>query len=960
MIELEPLQVPNNIGHLSDWKGLWDLLPKGHFILDKKITGCGATTYFLENPDLKIILASPRKLLLKDKFKKMISYAHLYREGDINEHDLRQDLDIKEEIESIALGKEKPDEERQDDPNVIQTYNRMLEDYILSCYKKNVKPKILVTYDSLKYVISTLKYYGENLDSYTIVVDEMHSLFQDAKFKAETELNVIEELQGVKNVVYLSATPYLKEYLNQMEEFKNLPYVSIDWPEDKLLKANINKVQTSNFVGEAVKIINSYRAGLFPSKIVDGEIIESKEAVFFLNSVSDICKIIKKAGLKEPEINILCSENPKNAKKLKPFRLTFGSIPEEGGVHKMFTFCTRTSFLGTDFYSTCASTYIFADPTIDSLSIDISMDIPQIIGRQRLESNPFRYDITLFYKTIDVLKDRDAFDNKIEEKKRNTETLIGINSKINLEEKNIFRKKIKADIVLTKYSSDYVGISRETTLKENKLVLLSELRSWEVQQQTFRSSYNILKTLEQKGYTVSSDNTRNDLDKFFDQFNSVRSFETKMELYCKYIEILGKDAIYSCNFIPAKYHSIYKAIGPDKLKALKYEEKPINRILILEGQLGKKVSEELRKILNVGDKLTKADIKNLLKEIYDRIDLKITPKATDLLNYFDVRRIVITNSGKRSEAYEIISMYPTIEIKNNMSVFYRTYNPTDQVVLGIQDIFRIIQTGEGGIKGIITEIRNIEGHEEQNLQKYLNLPLVCWNGVFEKRNCYSIKEYSSYLAIDIDNLSSEDELQRCKEYLISFPFIIAIFRTPSGKGLKSIIQHNSKNSQDHEELFNCVCEALQIPEVDISVKDLARGNYISWDPDIYVNPNPGTFIFYGSSEFIKTPSVPSNITKPEFIMESGNYIDDNRILGCLDSYWEKNYQEDYKEGNRHNAVLRRAIKLCRAGIRHERVLTFLDSRFDISSSEIKNIVDWVYTNLAKDFNKDRNSYGICD
>lgn len=50
----------------------------------------------------------------------------------------------------------------------------------------------------------------------------------------------------------------------------------------------------------------------------------------------------------------------------------------------MFTFCTRTVYLGADFYSLCARSFIFSDSNIDSLAVDISEDLPQILGRQRL------------------------------------------------------------------------------------------------------------------------------------------------------------------------------------------------------------------------------------------------------------------------------------------------------------------------------------------------------------------------------------------------------------------------------------------------------------------------------------------------------------------------------------------------------------------------------------------------
>ena len=41
------LEVPENVRYISEWKNLQ--LPKGHYIMDKVVTGCGFTEFFLNN-----------------------------------------------------------------------------------------------------------------------------------------------------------------------------------------------------------------------------------------------------------------------------------------------------------------------------------------------------------------------------------------------------------------------------------------------------------------------------------------------------------------------------------------------------------------------------------------------------------------------------------------------------------------------------------------------------------------------------------------------------------------------------------------------------------------------------------------------------------------------------------------------------------------------------------------------
>lgn len=78
------INVPSGIKYLSDWDELWDLLPNDRpFILNKRICGCGATEMYIRS-DKKVILASPRKHLLYNKYSQHFSdNLYLYRfQGD--------------------------------------------------------------------------------------------------------------------------------------------------------------------------------------------------------------------------------------------------------------------------------------------------------------------------------------------------------------------------------------------------------------------------------------------------------------------------------------------------------------------------------------------------------------------------------------------------------------------------------------------------------------------------------------------------------------------------------------------------------------------------------------------------------------------------------------------------------------------------------------------------------------
>ena len=377
------INVPIQYRHLSEWTEFGDILPEGHIILNKNITGCGCTVFFLTN-DKPVILASPRISLIKSKLKdKNIKRKLFYFDRSDGNKDLS---------ETIAE----------------------MDKYLQSCGPNpfndlpNV-PKILSTFDSLFNVLSALR--ARNmLDQFTIVVDEWTCIFTDVRMKGSTVINFLHTLKSLPNrIVNISATPLNMVYLDLMEEFSGMEYVTLEW--DPSMKEDIDVVprKMRSTVSAIDQIIQDYRQrGFFNT--LDGESIYSTEAVFFLNSVRDICTVIDHNKLKPSETLVICAEDKKNRTSLRSVGHSIGAAPGEDEyktMNKPFTFVTKCSFEGTDFYSDCSTTYVFGDSNKEHLQLDISIDLPQIAGRCRTKTNPFRKEIFYYYKNTSLEKGMD-------------------------------------------------------------------------------------------------------------------------------------------------------------------------------------------------------------------------------------------------------------------------------------------------------------------------------------------------------------------------------------------------------------------------------------------------------------------------------------------------------------------------------------------------------------------------
>ena len=626
--EIQFVPGERNIKYISDW--LEYKLPKGHCIVDKGVTGCGYTEYCLIN-NLPVVLCSPRKLLLENKLEQ-----HLVK-GDRNIVYLRNEV---EDISDISFLR-----------NTIDTH-------IIKCREENLVPKFLVTYDSAHYLIDILG--KDRLREFYFIVDEFQSIFLDSYFKATVENDFIESLQVCPNVLYLSATPMLDKYLEKLKEFRDLPFYKIDWSKTGIIETMVVQRKFADSLGtECMKIIKKYLSGKFPSTCdSDGKVVFSREAVFYFNSISDIIRILNKMNLKKDQFNIICSDTKENTSKLKRHGYSLGKIPLPGEQNKMFTFCTKTAYIGSDFYSDCASSYIFADPNIECLSLDISLDLPQIVGRQRNRNNPFKNSVIIFYKTkrkSDRNFTLEEFTKEQKKRKEATKKLLDIYDKISETEQREYIRKLKSDIEVSKYENDFVSISKNTGKPVyNTLIELSNERSWEVSQVDYQDKISVTKALMQLTSNISE--YQSDLEKevqdFLDnKFYSTGLFYKKMKWYCEFMDkYRGNKEVSDMLFFKIKdprYRKYYNFYGTKGCSSKEYREDKLE-LGMIDTSKESELFYAIHNKFKTGEKYLKKDIKPILQDIYR--DLGITtskPKATDLGRYFSLTRIRI----KQQEGY---------------------------------------------------------------------------------------------------------------------------------------------------------------------------------------------------------------------------------------------------------------------------------------------------------------------
>ena len=603
----ERIIVPPGFKYIGDWKEYSLENYQYPHILNKSITGCGYTEYCIRS-SLNVVLCSPRRVLLANKEDQHMGEVFYVR----NEVDAVPDFEKSLNIKNPLIKDEKPRFNRDETKSRLEDLRDRVLKYYESCKASNKPCKLLVTYDSFRRVKEAL---GPSIKDFYVVIDEMQSIFTDAKFKSETEIGFVEHLKGLDRVCFVSATPMMTKYLEILEYFKDLPYIELDWEKEDPSRVSKPKLEVTycdksydNSIQYHIKsIIASYRMGYTKQKEIRDrygnikETVVSKEAVFYVNSVWDICNAIKASRLQPEEVNILCADSLDNELKIKnafgakPWDdiKYIGRVPKKGEHHKMFTFCTRTVYLGADFYSTNARTFIFSNANIDCLSVDVSLDLPQILGRQRLKENPWKNEAEL-YITLRCCVDEDDREDFIEEInmkiERKNKLLEIYNDSGSDEKKKLIAEMYDKMVKAYNYRDDYVAVNNHIPTFNN-LMMVADIRTFEIQEIDYANRFSVRSNLRSSGNIPST------TSKTF-----VKSF-------------------------------------------------------LLQGVSEDSVRQAVLEHFKVGERYPKDSIKTELANIYEELGYESEASANDLKKWFEVKTRYITKKGeKRIDEFEILAI----------------------------------------------------------------------------------------------------------------------------------------------------------------------------------------------------------------------------------------------------------------------------------------------------------------
>lgn len=215
--------------------------------------------------------------------------------------------------------------------------------------------------------------------------------------------------------------------------------------------------------------------------------------------------------------------------------------------------------------------------------------------------------------------------------------------------------------------------------------------------------------------------------------------------------------------------------------------------------------------------------------------------------------------------------YPSISTFNNVAhTKSEDTIPIDQFLVGIKN---------GKWQDFVIPIWNIEDPAMRREAKK-SVPAVTISGIFPDRQDKNMVKHSGLIAIDIDHISN---LNDTKDKLAMDPYVYAVFRSVSGRGLCAIFKINGAK---HRDSFSAIGEYLFTHYhlvIDSTCINPSRIRFVSYDPEIYVNES--------AIKWTKVPEIkaPKKIERIIFVQNDFdnlvNEITDKRLNLC-ENYYE--------------------------------------------------------------------------
>ncbi len=271
------------------------------------------------------------------------------------------------------------------------------------------------------------------------------------------------------------------------------------------------------------------------------------------------------------------------------------------------------------------------------------------------------------------------------------------------------------------------------------------------------------------------------------------------------------------------------------------------------------------------------------------------------------------------------------------------------------------------VKHIIQSARDALGENDRNLYDSIKqqLPAVTTSAICEGgRKKSDIKELNNLLCLDVDKLQPH-EFEKLKSEFQNWKHTRILFTSPSGNGLKVVVQTNAdliNFKESFQQIYDYIQNEFNV-ECDPACKDPNRLCFLSHDPQVYYNPESDVIEYVEPEPSVPTPAPVVNkirrVKKNPTATTATAAIDvPTPILRQLEKVEEFTSRiSKFEEGNRNNYIHLFASNANRVGIDESHVDAYCQKFVDVdfTEQEIEKIIYPVYYRNQDEYSSSKMS-----
>lgn len=483
--------------------------------------------------------------------------------------------------------------------DVFKCYGGVREYQFKKYMKEHQIYKIAVTYDCLE---KLLRWMDKETDGWKLLIDEYHIILEDIDFREKAISQLLYNVQLFQHYTFLSATPMNEDY--EIPFLKNLPHYTVEW--DGLQKIEVKRFKTTRVVAGLTKIIDIFIKEGLELTDVNGEVREIEQLYIFINSVTSIQQIVSTLELDSSEVKICCAERQRNKLLLGKYEIETVSSP-----NKRINFFTKKCFQGCNLFTNNGLVIVASDGYRTNTLIDIATTMEQIAGRIRFNNdsqNVFRNVLVHIFTTNKKIMTDDEFWQLMTEKEQEAETLLSSQTNMTVEESEAWIKHMNLENTLV---SEREGRLVYNEQKRQSFIFKHNLRK------AYKDGINLrIQFDKSKRFIPENQKQIDDFDIIVNKALTV-SYEQLLKDYLDH-----PSEQYEIEY--PEFKDIKRYLKETEMNSCRWNKEKMMKV----AEDKKKLQQAFRAIYQRGAFFSNEEMKQLLTEQFQRLDIDLSPKAT--------------------------------------------------------------------------------------------------------------------------------------------------------------------------------------------------------------------------------------------------------------------------------------------------------------------------------------------